>query len=608
MCRNYVKSSVMAARLAGNHSTRKADRHGCHACVRGVLSGFRQPFRLIAPMPVSRAFALPPPRPIILGGVCGWVHGSGAQGVLMCGAAGFEASAVYQSWRVLADIIAARGYTVLRFDYPGEGDSADPPDGFFSPAIAAIRASAAWLQDATGTTAFDVVALRLGALLAAEALADCPPARLVSMAPVHRGKAHIREMKAAARLFASQPGREDTQTESGINLCGFVLSQADCDRLDTLAPPVLAASSTLVVLPEGQDGPDHPSAQSIAFDGYSAMMTPAEAVPPLAVFTQIADWLGEADAGSRAELLAEFARLETPAWRETRLHFGPGNRLAGTLCEPIVSPAKTCVVTANAGSNPRFGWARGTVDHARALAEAGIASFRFDLSGIGDSPWIAGSARKALYGLPHGDDMRAAVDCMVARGYGRPILAGLCSGGYLALHAAHADPRVGGVVAVNVLKLIWHHGVDDLDEIERSATQASRQYGAQALSASAWKRVLRGEIGAERLFAVARMMTARIARKLGERVGYEGVLPQETRQVRAMLRDLSARGVRVSFVHTDMDASRDEADRHFGTDARFARALPGVTIDIIPRSDHEMTPKQARDRLRDLLIDRAKEA
>ena len=275
------------------------------------------PARSALPVPVD----LPPPRPVSLGGVSGWVHGTGGRGVLMCGAAGFEASAVYQSWRVLADVIAARGYTVLRFDYPGEGDSADVQDGQIAHAIAAIRAAAGWLHEATGSSAFDVVALRLGAVLAQEALQDLPPARLVLMAPVVRAKAHLREMKAAARLFASQPGREDTRAASGLNLCGFTLSQAECDRLEALAPAGLAASNTLVVLPDGQDGPDLPSSETLDFDGYSAMMAPAEAVPPLAVFDRIADWLGAANAGALAAIPQDAALIATPVWRETRLRF-----------------------------------------------------------------------------------------------------------------------------------------------------------------------------------------------------------------------------------------------------------------------------------------------
>ena len=46
-------------------------------------------------------------------------------------------------------------------------------------------------------------------------------------------------------------------------------------------------------------------------------------------------------------------------------------------------------------------------------------------------------------------DIIAAVDLMVARGFARIALAGVCSGAYMALVAAHADPRITDVVAVN---------------------------------------------------------------------------------------------------------------------------------------------------------------
>ena len=87
-------------------------------------------------------------RPVAIGRVAGWLHAGSAHGVLLCGAQGFEALSCHLGWHILADMLAARGLTVLRFDYSGEGDSLNLPDGH-TLADAAIRdaiTAAQWLK------------------------------------------------------------------------------------------------------------------------------------------------------------------------------------------------------------------------------------------------------------------------------------------------------------------------------------------------------------------------------------------------------------------------------------------------------------------------------
>ena len=546
------------------------------------------------------------PLPVRIGGLSGWLHGDGPRAVLMCGAPGFEGHSAYQSWRILADLIAGRGFSVLRFDYPGEGDSADLPPGADRLAAAGTSIAEAmdWLKAHTDAHDVSLVTLRLGTLLAANALPGLRFARAIHLAPLTSGKACLREMKAAARLYATLPGRAGIHADGGIDLCGYSLTGAEVTALAIRTTELPAGDATFLALPPGQTAPDLPGATHAVFDDYGAMMSMAEGIPPLALWHRIAEWMGPENGQTCASAPTETV-YQTPTWRETILRFGPDATLAGVLCEPVATPAKTCVILPNAGSNPHFGWARMSVDHARALAGAGIASLRFDLSGLGDSLWHAASPRACLYGRRHLDDMRHAVDLVVARGCGAPMVAGLCSGGYLALQTMHADPRVTRCVAVNVLKLVWHD-TDDLDVIEQASTQASRSYGARAVSASQWKRVLRGEIGLDRIRAVATLLARRGLRRLCEIIGLETALPDDTRLVRAQLRAISQRGGQLTFVHSAMDGSRDEAELHLGTASRYACALSGVDIEVIDGADHELTQKNARDRLQDILIDRAR--
>jgi hypothetical protein len=137
--------------------------------------------------------------------------------------------------------------------------------------------------------------------------------------------------------------------------------------------------------------------------------------------------------------------------------FGTFNNLVGVtrLPSPRRRPTSggepptndVCVVMLNAGILHHVGPYRLHVDMAESLARQGVSSFRFDLSGIGES-------------LPSGStfdstsravvEARQAIDLMQDRyGFERFILFGLCSGADDAINVALADRRVKGVVMLD---------------------------------------------------------------------------------------------------------------------------------------------------------------
>jgi hypothetical protein len=137
--------------------------------------------------------------------------------------------------------------------------------------------------------------------------------------------------------------------------------------------------------------------------------------------------------------------------------FGTSNNLVGVtrLPSPRRRPTSggesptndVCVVMLNAGILHHVGPYRLHVDMAESLARQGVSSFRFDLSGIGES-------------LPSGStfdstsravvEARQAIDLMQDRyGFERFILFGLCSGADDAINVALADRRVKGVVMLD---------------------------------------------------------------------------------------------------------------------------------------------------------------
>lgn len=129
----------------------------------------------------------------------------------------------------------------------------------------------------------------------------------------------------------------------------------------------------------------------------------------------------------------------------------PGGRFGiRTLPDPDTPTRGTGVVLVNSGIVHRIGANRATVHLARALAERGFASLRFDLSGIGDAPdrddalgWEASSPL----------EISEAVDALLGRG-GQPgvrdvVLYGNCGGAAKSFWTARRDPRVGGLLVIN---------------------------------------------------------------------------------------------------------------------------------------------------------------
>lgn len=138
---------------------------------------------------------------------------------------------------------------------------------------------------------------------------------------------------------------------------------------------------------------------------------------------------------------------ESPRYEEAVL-FGEYEHLVGTW-KPSESNecSDTAVIFLNAGILHQSGPFRLHVNVAEALARRSISSFRFDLSGIGESLAV-GSARRSIDRAAL--EVSAAIDWLTENAsIKQAILFGLCSGADDAFHAAISDERVSGVIAMD---------------------------------------------------------------------------------------------------------------------------------------------------------------
>jgi exosortase A-associated hydrolase 1 len=167
-------------------------------------------------------------------------------------------------------------------------------------------------------------------------------------------------------------------------------------------------------------------------------------------------------------------------WSEEALVFPCGeDALVGVLALPE-RPVPRGVLIVVGGPQYRAGSHRQFTLLARQLAEAGIASLRFDYRGMGDSSGEARTFERAQ------EDIGCAVERLAARlpEVREIVLWGLCDAASAALFYAHRDPRIGGLVLVNP----WVR-----TEAGLARAQLRHYYLARLLQKSFWQKVARGE-------------------------------------------------------------------------------------------------------------------
>jgi pimeloyl-ACP methyl ester carboxylesterase len=266
---------------------------------------------------------------------------------------------------------------------------------------------------------------------------------------------------------------------------------------------------------------------------------------------------------------------------ERVIQFGKSVTLRGTVTEaaPSAGAVPVACLLLNAGLVHRVGPNRLHVRLARAFAEAGYTSLRFDLSGRGDSDTRSD-------GLPYIEsslaEIREAMDYLQAsRGATRFVLMGICSGAANAFHAALVDARVAGAVMIDTYAY-------------PTRGYRLRYYGRRLLSASSWWNTLTGRN------ALGRRLRGRTGadepqdEDLENPFGNAVVPPREA--AAQALRTVLDRGTRLLYLFTGSTGA-------FNYPGQFRDAFPEVslgdrvTVLYFPDADHTFTRLHNQQRL-----------
>ena len=390
----------------------------------------------------------------------GWLHtppsGKSRGAVVICGPLAKQYDTSYYTVRVLAEQLAVAGFTTLRFDYQGTGNSDGEctEQGIVECWQSSVAAASQFL-DSLGCQTVALVGLQAGALFAAHAAVALrtAPALVLWDSPAS-GSDFLRKQAAIASLSMEARTGEDGSFESPGQLW-----TADAVRdLGAVAFPTAGLSGPTLVLSRLDTRPPRalrealsgPEVEWQTFSGHDDWHE--RATVPTAAVDHIVEWLRETPAAQPVaverppECVAVVHSSNGTPVRETALRMGDNN-LFGILAEGTDADGPT-IILVGGYIDPHTGPGRTWVTLSRDLAAAGHRALRLDLSGIGDSGVRSGQKPQQHFAAEGAEDIGHVAVAVSPSDPTNVVLVGFCAGAYAAIEAA-AILRPRGVVTVN---------------------------------------------------------------------------------------------------------------------------------------------------------------
>jgi len=415
----------------------------------------------------------------------------GSTAVLVCPPFGWEEVCSSRSLRSAAALLAQAGHPTARLTLPGTGDGAGGPreGDLLRQWIEAVGAAATWLSERADAARCLAFGIGLGGMLAYLAAREYGAIDdLALWAVPDRGRTLLRETKNLSKVIASEFSEDHPPAPAAggdLGLIGYLMTaetEAALAGLQLSAVPLAGCEQRRVLLlSRGAVAVDQRLRESFerhgadvevlrATDYYTLMVKPEESQTPEATIAHVLGWLarGTPTAKSRS---ASPPRTPLPVRETPTLEIGDGILESPLVCSGchgelfgIISRNRStgrapfALVLVGAGALPHTGPNRAWVDLARRWAARGIPTVRLDLAGIGeaggDGPELMSD--ESQYESWRVADVRAVLDRLQAEGIAEHFaLGGLCSGANCSLHGGLADPRVCGLLLLNLFLVTW---------------------------------------------------------------------------------------------------------------------------------------------------------
>jgi len=535
---------------------------------------------------------------------------------------GFEEMCSRKFFRVAAEHFADIGVPSLRFDYRGTGDALD--FGALPARLEtwenSIRAAAAKLKSLSGCERIILIGQGLGATLAHRIGSSIDGVdSIVMLAPVLSGRGYLRELNMWSKIIDADLGlgKEHVQTAK-VQIAGLIMPEeisAEIGKLNIASPQELAASRYLIlerpVRAEDTGFADALKAlgadvEQKTFEGYDELATnPLFAKTPMAVIELLKSWLEATTETFAAHSPAaiESLPLAGEGFEEMPVRFGSHDHLIGVVSRPLGEIKGNAVLFLSTAYDRHAGWGRTTVDMARELARQGVVSLRFDSANVGDSPPRLDAPEQVLYSATQTEDAVAALDLLEGVVAGPVMVAGRCSGGYVAFRAGVADERLKAVVSINPFVYYWDPEIPVRREHVVSVPRSLDDYGQRLARLDTLKRLLRGQVD---VLAALQNMVIAAGRRLSPWIApLLELLPDRrhiAREVRHSFALFGKRKVPLTLIYSEGDVGLDHVYFHFGPRAGKLSRYPNVRLLMLPDADHNLTPPQSRKFVLDEII------
>lgn len=281
-------------------------------------------------------------------------------------------------------------------------------------------------------------------------------------------------------------------------------------------------------------------------------------------------------------------------YRERAVLFGRERSLVGVSCRPVQSEGgRPAIIFLNSGIVHRIGANRIYVTLARALADRGFGSLRFDLAGIGDSvilPTSPSMTPQERTQIDIDDALHFASERLDAD---RFIMVGLCSGADNALRTMGRNESVVGSILLDL-------------NVYRTRGYYLRHYSRRLLRGEAWRNLLTGkhplvQTLLHRVREPLRGSEGPSASPSTDKMLPNAVLPRE--MLRDHLERIVAGDAKVFAVFTAGLEGQYNYERQFldmFPDLDFGRSL---RLEYFADSDHSFSRQDVQARLKDAVVE-----
>jgi pimeloyl-ACP methyl ester carboxylesterase len=380
--------------------------------------------------------------------------------------------------RSLAISLTTDGFVTLRFDHFGTGDSGGSLDD--------DELDRAWMEGidqgvallrSLGVPSVSAVGMRLGATIvgAAAAKYDLGLSSFVMWDPCETGRSYVRELAALGALHRDIVS---TVLDESTEMLEYALSDKAAGQVSrlTLIEPTShdVAERTLVVARD-----DRPISRKFrarwestnvewSTTSEQGPMLEAElpsSVQPDSTVAQIEDWLTSSASpltpfsrGSHSREAIVIEGSNSLPVRESVVELG-FRKMFAIVTEPVGEVRGPLMVMVNGVNEDHIGPARLWVELSRRWASWGLRCVRFDLSELGESPWLPTEPERPVWDRSRPQDIGDAVRALSDTNPADSVLVGYCSGAPLAIVVAQRlksrgvcaiNPQVGAGVFRNV--------------------------------------------------------------------------------------------------------------------------------------------------------------